>query len=66
MFRNRLVIDDDIRSFEANSIAGQTDNSLNKICDDRTVVFFSVSDRIVGIAGILEDDNVAPPDFPLR
>ena len=45
MLAKNLIIDDDVRSLDANPIPRQADNSLDEICEDRAVVGSAVVQR---------------------
>src|SRR5262249_37880792 len=53
-------------SLDADAIAGYADDSLYVVRQDGTVVGPIVTLRIVRIAGILEDDDIATFDVSLR
>ena len=62
----RLPINQNLQTLDLNCIPGQTDHTLHVIHFVRNVVFLRVPLRVVGITGILKNDDVAAPDFPLR
>src|ERR1041385_1592449 len=66
MFGDGLTVDDYVVALDANAIAGSTDHTLHVVSEDRPVVRTIVALGIEGIAGILEDDDVATLDLALR
>src|SRR6185295_15605958 len=65
VFRHDLAVHKNVHSLDADSISRCSDDSLHVVCQDGPVVRTIVTLRIVRIAGILENDDVATPDFSL-
>ena len=65
MFRQRLTIYINILLAHLHMIARQPDYALHIIHLERSVVRSLVADGILGVAGILENDNVAAANFAL-
>ena len=65
VLRQRRAVDIDLGAFHFYRVARHADNPLDVINLKGNVVFLAIAVRVVRIAGILEDDDVAAFDFAL-